>query len=352
MRKCFTHFRLLAPVYFAFLCAFVLAACGPPVQPEPAAPPFAMIVPQHLFTVAAPDAQHIWIAGFDSVIVHSSDGGKTWNPQQSPVISSLCDIDFIDTRRGWAVGRGGTIVHTTDGGATWRQQHSGVSRQLFALDAVDDLRVWAVGEFGTIVHTSDGGVTWQEQGSGEDTIYNNVFFVDTRRGWVVGEYGTILHTEDGGLTWTVQECKDIIPIVGEDEWESFPPSLYGVLFQDEQRGLACGMDATIIATDDGGASWRKIENPAAESKATLYGVGRSGETCIIAGQKGIVLASSDGGASWRMTDSAHFTKAWLRAAVMTDALHGIAVGGRGTVLQTTDGAHTWRLLSGIPVPKS
>jgi photosystem II stability/assembly factor-like uncharacterized protein len=331
---------------------FFLVSCGSPQQSEPLSPPFTMIVPQHLFTAAYPDSQHIWIAGFDSVIMHSSDGGATWAPQKSPVASSVCDIDFIDEAQGWAVGRGGFIIHTANGGAAWQQQRSGVSRQLFALDAVDERSAWVVGEFGTILHTADGGTTWQDQGSGEDIIYNDVFFLDALRGWVVGEYGTILHTVDGGETWTGQECEDIIPVVSEEEWASFPPSLYGVFFRDELHGLACGMDATIIATDDGGATWHKIDNPAAEGKATLYSVSCSGDACIVVGQKGVVLASSDGGAAWKMTGSQRTTRAWLRDAVMTDALNGIAVGGRGTVLQTMDGARSWRLLSGIPVPRN
>ena len=121
--------------------------------------------------------------------------------------------------------------------------------------------------FGTIIHTSDGGATWVKQASGEDKIYNSIFFTDQNNGWVVGEFGLIYHTADGGKTWQKQECREIIPVVDKTQWETPAPSLYSVWFSDAQHGWASGMDSTIIATEDGGITWKKIKNPAEDSKA-------------------------------------------------------------------------------------
>ena len=344
--------KMAAVLLITAVCCFALVSCMKETQKQAPKPPFTFITPNHLFAVASPDPQNIWVVGFDSVIVHSADGGATWKSQKSPVTNSLCDASFVSATTGWIAGRVGIVLHTTDGGVTWQKQETGVTSHLFALSFTDEHNGWAVGDFGTIIHTADSGATWQKQGSGEDKIYNDVSFADALHGWAVGEYGTIYATADGGSTWQKQECKEIIPVATAEEWESFPPSLYGVHFSDAARGLACGMDGTIIATADGGATWRKVNNPAGASKITLYKIKCSGTTCMAAGQKGIALASADGGATWQMTASSQSTKSWLRDMDLADAQHGFAVGSRGTILKTDDGARTWSMLSGIPVAKN
>ena len=47
-----------------------------------------------------------------------------WTTQNSGLESTLYDVDFIDNEQGWAVGYLGKIIHTTDGGATWNEQTS------------------------------------------------------------------------------------------------------------------------------------------------------------------------------------------------------------------------------------
>ena len=60
------------------------------------------------------------IAGGDvgtGLILHTTDGGDTWDAQESGTSDSLASIHFVDSNVGWAVGLYGTILHTTTGGA-------------------------------------------------------------------------------------------------------------------------------------------------------------------------------------------------------------------------------------------
>lgn len=66
--------------------------------------------------VAFGDARHFWAVGTSGRIAASTDGGRTWAPQQSPTLQRLNGVWFIDADRGWAVGDGGTILRTTSGG--------------------------------------------------------------------------------------------------------------------------------------------------------------------------------------------------------------------------------------------
>ena len=101
------------------------------------------------------------------------------------------------------VGGDGTILHTADGGQSWQRQVSETREYLTSVTfTADGQRGWAVGLGGAILHTADGGQSWQGQVSGTGTHLNSVIFmVDDQRGWVVGSDSTILLTVNGGKSW-------------------------------------------------------------------------------------------------------------------------------------------------------
>ena len=244
-----------------------LSGCSPQKQPLSPQPLFSMVTGENLFAVSAPDSQNVWIVGFNSIIVHSADGGAKWEIQKSGVTVPLYDVSFVNSQTGWIAGGRGTILHTEDGGKTWQPQSSGTSRQLFGIDFADELFGYAVGEFGTILQTGDGGKTWVSQGSGEDRIYNDVYCLDRQNGWVAGEYGLIYHTRNSGTTWELQMCQDIICKVDETQWETPTPSLYSIWFTDTLHGWASGMDSVTIATARRRHYLEENQKPAGERKA-------------------------------------------------------------------------------------
>jgi photosystem II stability/assembly factor-like uncharacterized protein len=122
------------------------------------------------------------------------------------------------------------VVHTSDGGETWQEQQlpRHPPQHLFGVHAIDPKRVWIVGSWGGRYYTADGGKTWEDRSiivveghpvfkyltevelekyyAGE-TIYddvslNDIFFLDEQNGWMVGEFGFSWWTDDGGATWT------------------------------------------------------------------------------------------------------------------------------------------------------
>jgi photosystem II stability/assembly factor-like uncharacterized protein len=208
---------------------------------------------------------------------------------------------------------------------------------------------WAVGEWGTIIHTSDGGITWADQSLGEDRQYNDIHFVDEQNGWIAGEYGRIYHTEDGGKTWVKQECKEIIPVYDETQWESYPPSLYSIFFKDINRGWISGMDGILLKTEDGGKLWKKAANPAEEGKVTLFSIQFNEEKGWVVGQKGLYLTTDDNGKTWKKKSELTNTKFWLRSMNFCENGTGLAVGSRGTIIKSDDFGESWEMLSGIPL---
>jgi photosystem II stability/assembly factor-like uncharacterized protein len=72
---------------------------------------------------------HFWIVGRPgSVVLHSDNGGQTWNAQRTRQPLPLNGVFFVDETTGWAVGELGSILGTTDGGKTWKLQQRGGQR--------------------------------------------------------------------------------------------------------------------------------------------------------------------------------------------------------------------------------
>jgi len=345
---------------------------------------YKRVTDKGLLAVSTPDKDNIWIVGYNGTILHSADRGNTWQSQISPVEIDLFDVFFTDNKDGWIVAKYGTALHTTNGGETWEKIETGTKERLFSVCFIDKLSGWAVGAMGIIINTVDGGKTWQRQtyeriddpfgeNSGEDVnmdIYslihgeegeklternkleyddstlNQVSFVDKNRGWIAGEFGLILHTTDGGKTWTQQECKELTPVVSEEEWEIQAPSLFSIYFQTPDKGFATGLDCSIITTEDGGETWNILST---DSDLALYGISVNGENGSAVGSKGAYYYSRDGGKSWTRDEKSLNTNFWLRDISFSNPMNGFVVGSLGTIIRTSDGGKSWTTVSGITI---
>ncbi len=150
-------------------------------------------------------------------------------------------------------------------------------------------------------------------------------------GIAVGDWGTILRTEDGGATWArLQEIRT--------------NALEGLSFPTARNGWAVGTLGTILVTDDAGKTWH---TQVSGSSNNLHGVFFINERKGWAvGDKGTTLRTEDSGATW-ITAPSGITEI-INAVFFTDENTGFAVGGesagqnlRGTLLTTTDGGKTW-----------
>src|SRR5215470_16498466 len=71
----------------------------------------------------------------------------TWALQNPmPTNSDLFGLSFIDSQSGWAVGALGDIGHTTDGGRTWEGQETDTTVDLLAVKFVDSQSGWIAGD--------------------------------------------------------------------------------------------------------------------------------------------------------------------------------------------------------------
>lgn len=112
-----------------------------------------------------------WLVGDGGLVLTTADGGRSWAAPASPLPPPAADLDFralaLRGSRVWMAGAPGTqVVHSPDGGQTWQIFRTEQTLPLLGLWFVDDYRGWAVGALGTILHTRDGGQSWRLQRSG------------------------------------------------------------------------------------------------------------------------------------------------------------------------------------------
>ena len=125
------------------------------------------------------DSTHGWAAGTRGIIRHTSDGGQTWQEQDSGTTSYLSQIHFQDRQRGWVFSDSTrTLLRTIDGGRIWETLVSPFGADFFGnaeLDLLDNgalLLTWTrsfrfppVTLVTTYVST-DGGSTWVTSAAG------------------------------------------------------------------------------------------------------------------------------------------------------------------------------------------
>lgn len=319
-------------------------------------------VRDNFYGVKALSATDAWAAGNFGTLYRTGDGGKTWTPADSGTRLPLFGIDFADQTVGWAVGKSGVILATTDGGKRWKVQESPipVDKHLFKVEAIDARTAWAVGDWGAIAYTNDGGVTWQDRSLGkvtvapapaaegeqppmpvsDDTILYGVSFPDAQHGYIGGEFGTILATDDGGTTWRQIHTPT-------------QKTLFGLHFSTPLEGWAVGIDGLVIHTVDGGSHW-DVQRGHAEAAAVdeisfvesmqnpgMYAVRVDGKNGIVVGDVGMLLVSTDGGRSWKRHELPDKDQLlWLRDVSFAPGAGGFLVGASGFAARVQDGTVT------------
>lgn len=291
---------------------------------------------EDLFSVSIPDEREGWACGRWGNILHTTDGGNTWMPQNSGTDYTLSSIYFVDPKRGWSVGDEGIIIHTKDGGKTWEKQKSPVP--FFLMDVYFDspLKGWIVTEQTHILFTDDGGKTWGIQFKDRDFILKAISFCDSLHGWAVGEYGYVYHTSNGGATWVKQAGHfDISVSTGEVEGETF---LFDVVAIDPQTAWAVGIEGYVIKTEDRGKTWQEVMTGA--TKTQLFCITSDKADTILIGGNGTFLSSSDRGNTWGNPPfKPPITYGWIYGVAPRASSGFVAVGWEGTVYLST--SNTW-----------
>ena len=286
------------------------------------------------------DSLNGWVSG--SSLLRTRDGGFSWE-----VISDLqpIDLDFVSPLEGWAIesrcgrsGYGYCVLHTPDGGITWEKQldfFSGGSMKISFLDALDG---WVQrGQGYSLLRTRDGGRTWQERQTPGETLA----FAGPELVWAANEQPTadgqkivsVYRSENGGESWLPAGSLEDPEGCGPTAVEAFDARHAWVVTEECIHRVS----PVLHWTADGGASWEGLP---------LGGVGwvqvlsffseRDGvavrsvcsETDINVPCEDVLMRTNDGGLTWS-SESTGFQGFGFHRYVFFDPWRGWFLGGEG-----------------------
>jgi len=297
------------------------------------------------------DLMNGWaVGGLSPILLQTKDGGNTWFQPglENKLPGSFTDICFVDNFTGWIVGWSAVyqdeivILHTIDAGDNWELQNHNSSGSIIDISVcfIDHQYGWIANGY-MILHTSDGGENWTQQESNSNEYLRDIYFLDANHGWAVGENGTVLITSNGGTLW---EPSPEPYLSGND--------LYEVTFIDTENGWSCGnynngtVNGAILKTTDGGLSWEmQLTNQEINPMYCLSNM--NGLSGFAAGAHGEMIKTANGGNSWEMASSS-VTTCDFRDVFFFDNNLGWAAGGINAndvntpaIYQTIDAGANW-----------
>ncbi len=321
-------------------------------------------------------------------LVSTRDGGRSWSKQAMPG-QLATGLGFADAKNGWAIvydrnkatdftqssvyARAG-IVHTADGGKTWQTQWSQASTHTESFPAsrrlvvADKSHAYAIVENKLMMLRGD---KWASAVFGQkDFVPQHLSFADARNGWVSGimpaSSGAIdayevavMHTSAGGRTWSKQFAAG-----GTDE-NSDTETLgsRAIDFADRNNGYLLTDDLSMMAgdlyrTSDGGAHWTKAQSKLRAHRPTLtdmdFADGKNGWLSAAPGagpNEGGLMITRDGDKTFESADGAGYDLSFVQ---LMKSGSGYAVGGtsmnRDYLMRTDDGGKSWSVVYPAPLP--
>ncbi len=135
------------------------------------------------------------------------------------------------------------------------------------------------------------------------------------------------------------------------QWELGPTgttaSLRGLSTAGDRSIWACGSEATVIRSTDGGSSWIECgpRNFASLEFRSLHAWDENSACIASAGSPAVILRTQDGGATWLEVFRHESAKAFFDGLKFWDSERGIVFGdpidGRLCVLESFDGGMSW-----------
>ena len=168
-------------------------------------------------------------------------------------VPSLGAIQMVGPRLGWTVGA--HAIFTTADGAHWTKQYAS-TEEFVGVDFISATTGWAVATR-SLLGTTDAGRSWHQLGE-PPTPIRSVHFISATSGWGIAG--------------------------GND-----PQQIHGWLVPHDS--------ATLVITNDGGATWRSLGGP---SNAQTVCFSEAGQGWVGAADGVYLLRMTDQGSTWSL----------------------------------------------------
>jgi len=277
----------------------VLCVLGIAVAVSAATPGWSLVNPS-LTGSALKDAAFIspdrgWAVGENGVVLHTTDSGRTWAVQQTPVAypAPLFSAAFIDSDTGYAVGGvfGRTFaLETCNGGATWQDVTNEFPQGGLRKICVRGGNIWVTrwGRTPNISISRDRCASWHHDTIGNGSFLHDVLFVDGSTGYACGDIGYVGKTTDGGATW--RSAGDSL----RDVYQQFS-------FPTKSEGYCLGMGSRIAKKGSSDTLFRLSLNPQISGRLqmnTMAFVSRESGFALGSFGPNVCVFTPDAGGTW------------------------------------------------------
>lgn len=252
--------------------------------------------------------------GLHGLIQRSTDQGRTWRQLDSPVSSDLVQVRFRDERNGWIVGHDAVVLHTSNGGDSWQVQLDG-RRLLTLLNAYYGPRAEQGDESAALVLRE---VAMAASSSATPDVlaapFLDVLFDEQGNGFAVGAFGMLLHSTDDGQTWE--------PWIERSDNDR-RMHLYG-LAEHAGTFYIGGEQGVVLRLDAAQQRFVNVETP---YTGTYFGVRAFDGLLLAYGLRGNLFASRDDGEQWQPVQT-NLNSSLVSIVEQGDALIVVSQGGQ------------------------
>ena len=285
-----------------------------------------------------------WVVGTSGIIRATTNGGLMWRSLDKRLDifwGALRDVAFCNKSEGWIGGDQylsepladtSLVLHTSNGGKTWERKffpHNSETYGIYALWAISNERVWVISDTVAVV-TTDEGSTWTVANVHDH--FRDIYFHNASSGFLLADRA-VYKTSNGGSTWVRKTGFNNILFLRTLD---FADSLRGWIVA--HPGI--GPEVTFLTTD-GGDNW-------ALSSLNFSTIDFSdSENGWALGEDKHVFRTRDGGRTWNRATIQPLTFTyWTSNIVMADTTTGWIWDSFATY-RTTDGGHSWRMEPGV-----
>ena len=266
----------------ALLLATPAAVAGPFVDPLDKPADMSPLAQYSQLLAVTRAGSRLVAAGMRGHVLYSDDEGRTWVQARVPVSVTLTALSFPTPRQGWAVGHNGVVLHSADGGESWELQLDG---RRTAKDMVAFYEGLARGGDEAAARlVQELPINWQD---GPEQPWLGVWFENEQHGFVSGAFNLMLETRDGGLNWTPWTHRVENP---EALHLNAIEKIGSALYMPSERGL-------VFRMREGEERFSPLQTAYAGS---FFGICGDERVLLAYGLRGTVYASQDQGETWSM----------------------------------------------------
>jgi photosystem II stability/assembly factor-like uncharacterized protein len=198
------------------------------------------------------------ICGWDGLIQHTQDGGKSWDSLNSGTHEKLHGIAFPSTDIGIIAGDYGNIIRSTDTGKSWTPVSTPTTQFLYSVAFANDQIGITGGDAGTILRTTDAGLHWSDVNNVLSDTKSSIRQVEAfPDGTFFARASTLLiRSTDFGQNWQFVS----LPI-GDSLGMSFYNPKIGIVAERATSSARVPDTAYCSFTTNGGAKWTPFVVP-------------------------------------------------------------------------------------------